>query len=275
MTSVEQGIPDPHAYLERGISQPRFQAFLACAGNQPVLARKLYVWNRDLSVAILADVAVLEVALRNAMHDAATAAWGAHWYADRAVLLDDRSGGQVSSAWNYLHASIKQRPHDADVPGRVVAQCMFGFWTNLLDAGGYLGKQPRRVAADYDDLWNQAFKNAFPGGRSEAKRQRDARIAALPPSPRHEAQVIRLRQEVAFTRTWVHGICKTINELRNRVAHHEPLIHGFPLNGQQHRLTTQDGHDLMRALTRMIDRDLATWLDTNTTVPQLLQNRPC
>jgi acetylglutamate kinase len=83
-----------------------------------------------------------------------------------------------------------------------------------------------------------------------------------------------LRQEVAFNRVWVHGICKTINELRNRVAHHEPLVNGFPLNGQNHRMTTETGHEQIRTLTRMVDRKLATWLDTNTSVPRLLQNRP-
>lgn len=51
------------------------------------------MWNRDLSVAFLGDIAILEVAMRNAMHDAATAAWGAMWFADQQVRLDDRSLG--------------------------------------------------------------------------------------------------------------------------------------------------------------------------------------
>lgn len=274
MTLVGQIIPDPNLDLEKGISQPRFQTFLAASSNKTELARELYVWNRDISVAILADIAVLEVALRNAMHDAASAEWGTHWYSNSAMPLDDRSAGQISGAWGHLHNSIKQRPKDADVPGRVVAQCMFGFWTNLLDAGGHVGKPPRKVAVDYDVLWNQAFKKAFPGGRVEAKQQRDTLIAGLSLGPGHQAQVNQLRQEVAFNRVWVHGICKTINELRNRVAHHEPLINGFPLNGQNHRMTAGEGHEQIRTLTRLVDRKLATWLDANTSVPRLLHNRP-
>lgn len=166
MTTAGQSASGPHADLQRAISAPRFQTFLIAAGNRPELARELYVWNRDVSVAILADIAILEVALRNAMHDAASRVWGPHWYADTDVLLDERSEGQLATAWGRLHESVRQRAGDADVPGRVVAQCMFGFWANLLDAGGHFGKGPRRRAATYDILWNGAFKHAFPGARA-------------------------------------------------------------------------------------------------------------
>lgn len=265
---------DPHADLQDAISVPRFQTFLDAAGNDPVRARALYVWNRDLSVAILADIAILEVALRNAMHDRASAAWGSHWYADPTLPLDERTARQLSMAWGYLHNSIKQRAGDADVPGRVVAQCMFGFWTNLLDAGSHVGTPPRRVSVHYDMLWDTAFKLAFPGGRAEARSQRQALIAQLPNNSGQQAAVLRIRQTVNFSRTWVHGICKNVNDLRNRVAHHEPLINGFPLNGQHQRMTISDGHEQIRMLARMLDRRLASWIDQNSTVPALLGRRP-
>jgi len=41
--------------------------YLAAAGQDVNLARKLYVWDRDISAAVLADVAIIEVALRNSM----------------------------------------------------------------------------------------------------------------------------------------------------------------------------------------------------------------
>lgn len=274
MTTVGQVATGQHASLQRGISHPRFQTFLVAAGHKPDLARELYVWNRDVSVAILADVAIVEVALRNAMHDAAVSAWGSHWYGDSTVPLDDRSSRQLAGAWSNLHESVKGRAQDADVPGRVIAQCMFGFWTNLLDAGGYIGKQPRRTSSDYEILWHSAFKNAFPGGRLEAKRQRDGLIANVPDGPNKPDEVLRLRQDVAFTRKWVHRICKNVNELRNRVAHHEPIINGFPLQGQQQRMTAGDGHEQIRILTRMLDRPLAAWLDANSQVQALLIQRP-
>jgi len=257
---------DPHRGLARGISEPRFGTFLAAAADDTRLARELYVWNRDLSVAVLADIAILEVALRNAMHEAATAAWGTHWYADPAVAIDARSARGLAGAWGRLPKSVKERPTDPDVPGRLVAQCMFGFWTGLLDAGGYIGDSPRRVHLDYDKLWASAFKQAFPGGREVARQQRaEARAAGAKDSD---------LADIAFTRSWMHGVCKIINDLRNRVAHHEPLINGFPLNGQQRRLTTAEGHEQCRALAGSLDRELASWIDANTQVPSLLQQRP-
>lgn len=272
MTSPTQP-SDPHADLLSSISPPRFQTFLAAASGDTVRAGELYVWNRDLSVAILADIAVLEVALRNAMHDQASAAWGTHWYADPNVTLDERSSRQLAASWKFLHQSIKQRPTDTDVPGRVVAQCMFGFWTNLLDAGSHISAPPRRVTVNYDLLWDAAFKGAFPGGRTEARAQRRQLLAQLPTGAPQSA-ILRIRQSVNFTRSWVHGVCKNVNDLRNRVAHHEPLVNGFPLNGQHQRMSAADGHEQIRLLARMLDRRLATWIDQNSTVPALLQQRP-
>ncbi|SFJ57465.1 Abi family protein [Cellulomonas sp. KH9] len=267
MTGAAQGAPHVHSGLDRGISSPRFATFERAAEGDANLARDLYVWNRDLAVAFLADIAILEVALRNAIHDAATAQWGTHWYSNPAVIFDDRSTRQLSTAWNQLPKSVQRRPQDPDVPGRLVAQCMFGFWTNLLDAGGYRGNDPRRFSTDYDILWNAALKHAFPGGRLEARHER-ARILA------RSTSAAAAEEEPAFTRGWVHGVCKSVNDLRNRVAHHEPLINGVPLNGQGRRMSSDEAHRRCLMLARMVDRDLAAWLVANSTVPAVLGCRP-
>jgi hypothetical protein len=257
---------DPHHGLVRGLSVPRFGTFLSAAGGDDRLARELYVWNRDVSVAVLADIAILEVALRNAMHESAVAAWGSHWYSEPSLVIDDRTSKALSGAWSRLPEGVKRRAADTDVPGRLVAQCMFGFWTGLLDAGGYIGTHPRRTKANYDDLWKRAFKRAFPGGRAEARRHRSAVAAA----GGTRADLVG----IAFTRTWIHSVCKNVNDLRNRVAHHEPLINGFPLNGQSRRMSTDEGHEQCRLLAGALDRDLASWLDVNSSVPTLLRQRP-
>jgi len=258
MTADQPASGPTHVGIERGISAARFQSFRDAANMDESIARDLYVWNRDLSVAILADIAILEVALRNSMHDAATSAWGMHWYARSDIELDDRTARQLSRSWGYLRKSVRNRPNDDDVPGRLVAQCTLGFWTNLLDSGSFRGEHPRRQETDYDRLWHGAFKYAFPGGRPEAKKMRRATASDLP----------------NFTREWAHSVCKVVNELRNRVAHHEPLINGFPLNGQQSRMSAKDGHAHCMLLARMLDRDLAAWLHSNSTVDKLLGSRP-
>jgi hypothetical protein len=74
---------NPLAVLDPAISPDRFGTYRAAARGDDDLARQLYVWDRDLAVAVLRDIAILEVALRNAMHLAASAQWGIHWYADQ------------------------------------------------------------------------------------------------------------------------------------------------------------------------------------------------
>lgn len=264
-----------HDGLDRVVSTERFAPFLDAVEGDTDLALQLYVWNRDLSVAVLADVAVIEVALRNSMHSAAVRAWGPHWYSNLEVPLDDRSASQLKRAWSNLPRSVQNRALDDDVPGRLVAQCMFGFWTNLLDQGGYSGQTPRRANVRYDTLWDEAFKHAFPGGRGEARQQRLREVDALPKDRRYDQRVARLQQTVAFTREWVHSVCKVVNDLRNRVAHHEPLINGFPLNGQGgRRLTIGEGHEHCCSLARMIDRDFARWIGSNSRVPHLIAADP-
>ena len=243
--------------LDRAISTARYGSYLQAAGQDRDLARRLYVWDRDLAITILADLAIVEVALRNSMHTTLTNTYGPFWYEH--VLLDDRSQGQIARAWQYLTSPVQT---DTATPGRLVAQCTFGVWVNLLDAGGYAGKGPWRRHADYEQLWRTTLSTAFPGGRAEARNDPD-------PTAR-------------FTRAWVHSIAKTVNVLRNRVAHHEPLHNGFPLPGQRsgqqqtmaRRLTAAEGVEAYMRLARMLDRNLAEWITHNTRVTAALAGRP-
>lgn len=243
-SSVEQ------AALERAISPDRLGTYRAAAAVTGCDILDLYIWDRDLAAAILADVAILEVALRNAMHTALTGHFGTDEWYTLDVGLDDRSRGDLATAWNRLAKPLR-------TPGRVVARLMFGFWVGLLDAGGYSGREPQAFRCDYEQLFRSVLYQAFPGGRPEA------RLASS-----------------AFTREWVHGTVSVVYNLRNRAAHHEPLVAGFPLNGQRDhhgnviRGSAADGLAACMRLARMIDRDLASWLAGNSAVPALLANRP-
>lgn len=127
---------------------------------------------------------------------------------------------------------------------------MFGFWANLLDEGGPIGFGPRDAKADYEILWLE-LRRAFKGGRAEA------RTAGQP-----------------YRRKWVHSVVKEVNDLRNRCAHHEPLINGFPLSGQSRRRSAHDGHQTCLRLARMLDSRLAAWVSLDSRVPALLAQRP-
>lgn len=242
--------PAVEAALRKAISRDRIATYAATARAIGCDELDLYVWDRDLAAATLADIAIVEVALRNALHDTLTDAYNTpDWYVQD-IGLDDRSRRALAEAWQRL-----KKPQRT--PGRVVARLMLGFWAGLLDAGGYYGQEPQAFKADYEQLFRTTLRRAFPGGRTEARA-----VGAH------------------FTREWVHSTVTIMQDLRNRAAHHEPLIGGFPLNGQKDkhgnpiRLTLQQGYDAYLLLARMIDRDLGAWLATNSTVPDLLAAQP-
>lgn len=236
--------------LDRSVSVPRMGTYLRASGHDPDLARARYLWDRDLAVAFFADIALLEVALRNAMHERLTGRWGERWYERGDVPLDDRSAAQLAEAYG--------RVVGPKLPGRVVAQCTFGFWAGLLDRGAHAGRDPRRVRCDYDlVLWRGVLDRGFPGGRAVARADGER-----------------------WGRVYAHQVVTRVNALRNRVAHHEPLVDGYPLPGQrgpdgrERRRSAVEGFaDLMR-LAGMIDRDLRALLLSTSAVPGTLGRRP-
>jgi hypothetical protein len=171
--------------LDKAITPIRISTYLAGPGHDPVLARRLYVWDRDVSVALLADIAILEVALRNALNDRLSSSYGAEWYR-LDIGLDGRSRDTLSRAWAEL-------PQGRKTPGHLVARLMFGFWRDLLSAGGFVGKEPQRFPTDYESLWRTTLHKAFPGGRA---------IASAEGSH--------------FTRSWTLETVAVVHAVRNR-----------------------------------------------------------
>lgn len=47
--------------LDKAITPIRMSTYMAEAGHDSVLARRLYVWDRDVSAALLADIAILKL----------------------------------------------------------------------------------------------------------------------------------------------------------------------------------------------------------------------
>jgi len=236
--------------LDRSVSATRMGTYVRVSGGDADLARARYLWDRDLAVAFFADIALLEIALRNAMNDRLAERWGERWYERVEVPLDDRTAAQLAEA----HGRVV----GPKLPGRVVAQCTFGFWAGLLDRGAYTGRDPWRVRCDYDlVLWRGVLDRAFPGGRATARADGER-----------------------WGRTYAHQVVTRVNALRNRVAHHEPLIAGYPLPGQrgpdgsERRRTAAEGFGDLLRLAAMIDRDLRGLLLATSAVPGVLDRRP-
>ncbi|MFJ9447173.1 Abi family protein [Kitasatospora sp. NPDC101235] len=249
-----QPTPQQLGPLTELVSGPRLAPYLAQTSTKQQ-AMALYLWNIQVTGACAETIALAEVVLRNAMSDQLAAAYGPQWYT-KAELFDDRTVKDIRSAWNGISLAkdpATGRPLDktvANVPaGKVVANTMLGCWINLLDRGGTRGEGPMKKRVDYDStLWRKALYRAFPHSNGK--------------------------------RATVHETASRMRALRNRAAHHEPLIDGVPLPGQGlpgggiRRLTLAQAHQEVLDLVGFIDRDVADWLGKASRVPQLLSVRP-
>lgn len=161
--------------LRRRLSPERLHPYeQACAHNLDAAVR-LYEWNVEIGAAFYEALGILEVVLRNAMHDQ-LAAWHVraarpgHWYDDPDLILDPHRRRDIADARLRL-----QRDAKTETPGRIVAELSFGFWRFLL-------------AKRYETtLWTPALRHAFPA-------LRPARRQTLY-GPVHE--LVRLRNRIA------------------------------------------------------------------------------
>lgn len=130
-------------------------------------------------------------------------------------------------------------------PGRVVAQLTFGAWTGLLDRGGPLSRGPDATLADYDaTVWGPALRHAFVGAPERAQ---------------------------------VHALAQSLNWARNRINHCEPVVFGFPQQGQgthgrQQRKSPGRVVGDARALLALLDADVAAWMSRWHAVDRLVRD---
>ena len=136
------------AQLSRILSPERLDAYrqrLSPSISDEALL-SAYLWNMALAESLYPSLQTLEVALRNAIHDAACRHFNsAHWFSMPGVLQHPNERDAVQRAVSSL--THQQKPQDA---GRIVAELSFGFWTSLMD---------RRYE---QSLWPRLLKPVFP-----------------------------------------------------------------------------------------------------------------
>jgi len=189
--------------FEKSVSTPRFATYRNGATDDEH-AWALYRWNIEL-VAVLAPLTCdLEVTLRNAVHDQLTAHFDREdWWASSKLVLDDITADTLTEVVKRHQKKITRGTVGA---GRVVADLMLGTWVMLLGRGGTssLGR-----AIDYDaNLWRPALRFAFVTGST--------------------TPTGRIRRP---TRDAVHSRAANFQKIRNRAAHHEPIMNGVRLPG--------------------------------------------
>ena len=247
---------DANALLKTHLSDQRLLPYMDATFNDEEKAVELYIWDRRLGTAFFHDLSVLEIALRNALDRALTSRYGPDWFRMSSALFDQRTYNQIAEAWERLPAKYRNGARgDGKIRGRLIASCMFGTWTSALDAGGAAGPAigPCTIA-NHDDVWTRdVLLSAFPAARKIAGSEREQ-----------------------LTRHWVYQQVREVHVLRNRVAHHESLINGYPIPGTGSENSTpvrrkaDEGARACDQLAKMIDTKLAEFIDTNSEVNVVL-----
>ncbi|MBJ8342991.1 hypothetical protein JGU71_29325 [Antrihabitans sp. YC3-6] len=236
------------------LSRPRFDTYLAVAGSDRA-ALELYRWNVEMAGALQESLGVVEVMLRNAIDrelklwnpqqpsPTGSAAFAANWVERPAPplhkILNPPARGRGRPAHSTFATAKKRAQSDCDLrsPGHprhrfpvshddVVAHITFGTWVKLLPK-----KTSGSAVSGQQKLWTDALHAAFPHN----------------PSP-----------------LVVHFWVNRLHQLRNRVAHLEPLI-----------LTDVRSYHLTAArLLGAIEPGLRDWYAGTSRVPVVLAAKP-
>lgn len=215
------------AMLRERLSAARLSTYLReCAGDLP-RALVLYRWNAKVSAAVWEVMGHGEVVLRNAIHGALTTR---HQRAARSgYWFDDPSYGLHETAAREV-ANARRRATQVRAGRRTVDSVPDGKIVAELSFGFWRYLLAKRYAPT---LW-PAIRHGFPH---------------LPSRRREHLEQPVLR----------------LHKLRNRIGHHEPVIHE-DLAG---RIT-----DLLTVLD-FVDTDLSSWVfNGRARLDQLLASRP-
>jgi hypothetical protein len=116
--------------LEKHFSRARLGRYRASCGGDKAKAASAYVKNIQLAEAMMPMLNVLEIALKNGIHQRLTARysrvdWWEAWMGDPIFTWQTN---EVTSAKNKL-----QRRAETATPDKIVAELAFGFWSSLFN----------------------------------------------------------------------------------------------------------------------------------------------
>ncbi|SIN92081.1 hypothetical protein [Agromyces cerinus] len=176
--------PASIATFPDSIGSARFQRYLDRYPGRNDLAARLYLWNLEVAGAYWGPISLLEVALRNAVHDRMKLGRSDEWW------LTTQLAPYEAAALTRTIDKVFNRKGTLMCADDVVAATSFGFWVGMLSGG--IARDPQ---FDYETrFWQTRLVHAFPG---------------LPYGKRK----------------YFHGELLQVQQLRNRIAHHEPVYH--------------------------------------------------
>ena len=222
-------VSSPGPWVEAWLSPPRFGIYLSAGGGDRSLALELYEWNAEMSAALQHDLAHLEVALRNAYDVALAPAAGAgksHWTLDAGKLFP--VSWQKAKDGTYVDRNKAPRDQLAKAVQAAGPSAPSGKVIAELTFGFWRYLSTR---AHHQHLWIPYLHKAFATGTSR---------------PQVDKPIGRL------------------HKLRNRVAHHEPLL----------RQDLAQRHADLLSIAALISSELHAYVLAHSRVPSLLLERP-
>lgn len=230
MTAPKPPPPPDGPWVEEWLSAERFATYLHAASGDRGRALMLYEWNARVSSALLHDLAHLEVGMRNAYDRALSAGDLVAWTDPSNPLFQplprNRGGRQVdvNERFRQQIADAREQAATPQVPQPQHCDVVAQLGFGFWR---YLGSR-----AHEKTIWVPRLHKAFPKGTN---RQRDV-----------DEPLVRL------------------NKIRNRVAHHEPLLAAG---------LTQRVDDILR-LAGLLHDELRAHIAAFTSVGQHVSMRP-
>lgn len=166
------------------MSAPRVNRYMLACGNNSKRAMTLYRKNLSLSQELFTVISCFEVALRNRINGVYSNQYGNDWLRDSSVLGGFFDNSQCIRTKNIINRAVSDLNHNYTHP-KLLAEMDFGFWR-------YLFAQPQFHAG------GQILLNVFPN------------------KPRSTVSM-------QYNHTFIFNQLGIINDLRNRIAHHEPI----------------------------------------------------
>lgn len=171
------------------LSTPRFETYLKARNGNVLRALQLYHWNAQISSAFLYPLHIFEICLRNAVANAAesfyqTDEWP--WSPAFEMSLPTTQTTRYFSARRELISTRDWKSRPEQTTGKVIAELKFAFWVSM-----YTGRHDVR-------LWNRYLRREYPN--------------------------IPLALSVPAARDRIHKTADKVRDLRNRIAHHEPIF---------------------------------------------------
>jgi hypothetical protein len=211
------------------LSSPRFETYLQASSGDPGIALELYGWNSRMAAAALCDVGHLEIALRNA-YDPLLCERFPGWATEPDGPLFTIEQGRPRTQTKQRRLNERSRDRLRSARESVGRDPSHGQIVAKLDFGFW---SMLTVSARVDTLWTPILCRAFPG---------------------------------SLTRPQVHERVEAVLNLRNRLAHHEPVF------GRQRALMGRLND--VWALLLSLRPEVASWVGAQSTVGQVAAQCP-